>query len=68
MTKEQIDAIGAYTQFDRQIYEQQGSGLGLSITKKLLDLHDGLLAIQSKDNQTVVTIELPVTDDIPADL
>lgn len=68
MTKEQISAIGAYTQFDRQIYEQQGSGLGLSITKKLLDLHDGRLAIQSKDNQTTVAVELPVTDEIPADL
>jgi signal transduction histidine kinase len=68
MTPEQIAAIGAYTQFDRQIYEQQGSGLGLSITQKLLDLHEGRLSIQSKDTTTSVQIELPITDEVPADL
>jgi signal transduction histidine kinase len=67
MSPEQIAAIGAYTQFDRQIYEQQGSGLGLSIALKLLELHGGRLNIQSKDNATTVQIELPITDDVPAE-
>jgi two-component system, sensor histidine kinase and response regulator len=67
MNSEQISAIGAYTQFDRQIYEQQGSGLGLSIALKLLELHGGRLNIQSKDNTTTVQIELPITDDVPLD-
>jgi two-component system, sensor histidine kinase and response regulator len=62
MTPEQITAIGAYTQFDRQIYEQQGSGLGLSITQKLLELHDGRFIIQSRDNHTSVRFELPLAD------
>ncbi|TAE25962.1 MAG: hybrid sensor histidine kinase/response regulator [Candidatus Kapaibacterium sp.] len=67
MTTEQIAAIGAYTQFDRQIYEQQGSGLGLSITQKLLELHDGHLTIRSNDNKTTVQIELPITDEVTRD-
>jgi DNA-binding response OmpR family regulator/anti-sigma regulatory factor (Ser/Thr protein kinase) len=39
MTKAQIASIGAYQQFDRDLYEQQGAGLGLSIVKKIMDLH-----------------------------
>ncbi|MCS6808180.1 MAG: response regulator [Bacteroidota bacterium] len=59
LTPEQIAAIGAYTQFDRQIYEQQGSGLGLSIVKKLTELHNGYFSLQSADGQTTVRIHIP---------
>lgn len=68
MTDAQISSIGAYQQFDRQIYEQQGSGLGLSIVKKLLDLHHGRLTINSKDSITTVHVELPITDEVPAEV
>jgi len=44
----QAARIGAYSQFDRQTREQQGTGLGLAIVKKLVDLHGGQLAIQSR--------------------
>jgi len=47
MTIEQRASIGAYMQFDRKIYEQQGSGLGLIICKRLADLYDGDLRIES---------------------
>jgi hypothetical protein len=33
MTAEQIRNVGAYMQFERKLYEQQGSGLGLVISR-----------------------------------
>ncbi len=62
MTSEQIAAIGAYTQFERQVYEQQGSGLGLSIVLKLLELHDGHFLIQSEEGETRVRLEIPLVE------
>ena len=41
---------------------EQGWGLGLSITKALVDLHDGMLDIKSKVGKgTTVTVTLPNT-------
>lgn len=60
MTQEQIDNIGAYRQFERQIYEQQGVGLGLIIAKRLVELHDGEFSITSEVGVgTNVTFTLP---------
>ncbi|MBI5325672.1 MAG: HAMP domain-containing histidine kinase [Ignavibacteriae bacterium] len=64
MTNEQIQSIDAYVQFDRRAYEQQGSGLGLSIVQKILDLHEGDFAVESDPgNYTRVMIKLPVPVD-----
>jgi len=61
MTAEQIDNIGAFVQFNREEFEQQGSGLGLSIVKRLAALYDGELKIESRtDSDTTVTLSLPV--------
>jgi two-component system sensor histidine kinase/response regulator len=61
MTSEQIASIGAYMQFDRRIYEQQGSGLGLIIAKRLTELHKGHFRLDSRLGQgTTVTVALPV--------
>lgn len=61
MTAEQIAQVGAYRQFERKLYEQQGSGLGLTIAKCLSELHAGTLTIESiPDEQTTVLVTLPV--------
>jgi two-component system sensor histidine kinase/response regulator len=60
MKPEQITQIGAYVQFERGKYEQQGSGLGLTISKKLVELHGGTFNINSVyGEQTVVIITIP---------
>jgi two-component system sensor histidine kinase/response regulator len=51
MTAEQIACIGAYMQFEREWYEQQGSGLGLIISRLLIQLDGGKLTIESQVNQ-----------------
>jgi len=61
MTEEQIDKIGAFMQFERKIYEQQGIGLGLRIVKKIVELAGGKFSINSiYQQETTVNISLPI--------
>ncbi|AFY56115.1 signal transduction histidine kinase [Rivularia sp. PCC 7116] len=60
MSASEIRNLGAYRQFNRRVYEQQGSGLGLSIVKRLAELHQGSLNIQSNPgDKTTVQVKLP---------
>ena len=65
MTKEQIDNIAAYVQFERRIYEQQGAGLGLAIVKRITKLVGGDLIVKSEPNIfTTVSLKLPLAKNI----
>jgi signal transduction histidine kinase len=49
-----------FGQFDRLNNEQQGAGLGMAIVKKLLEIYNGSLTVQSVLNQqTTVIVSIP---------
>lgn len=66
MTPEQIETIGAFMQFDRKLYEQQGLGLGLKIAQSIVKAINGSFSILSSPqlNQTTVLIGLPIAQEL----
>ena len=48
MSVSDIRQIEAFMQFDRNIFEQQGSGLGLIIVKRIVEMYDGEMKIENK--------------------
>jgi two-component system sensor histidine kinase/response regulator len=68
ISKQHIRNIEAFTQFDRQQYEQQGVGLGLALVKKILDLYSGKFMMQSEQGkgttvQMTLPLEAPIADE-----
>ncbi|NJN74534.1 MAG: hybrid sensor histidine kinase/response regulator [Limnothrix sp. RL_2_0] len=60
MTQTELASIGAYQQFNRDRFEQQGAGLGLAIAKLITQIYHGNLRISSKPEQgTTVHINIP---------
>lgn len=61
MTEEQVAlALQEFTQIDREKYEQQGMGIGLSLSNLIIQAHGGDLSIQSQVGVgTQVNIDLP---------
>lgn len=61
MTAEQIQHMGAYMQFERKLFEQQGVGLGFSIAKSLVQIHSGQMSVTSIPGvETTVQITFPI--------
>ncbi|MGB3139036.1 MAG: response regulator [Nodosilinea sp.] len=59
MTTDEIAQVGAYLQFDSEA-ETSGTGLGLTIAKRLVNLHRGEVLIESiPGQQTIVRVSLP---------
>lgn len=59
LSAENIANIGAFTQFGREFYEQQGLGLGLVIAQKISDLFDARLSFaQNRKVGTKITIRM----------
>ena len=48
MTKENINHIGPFRQFNKSSYEQNGNGLGLYIIKKIIEMNNGKFIITSE--------------------
>ncbi len=60
MDREQLDAIGAFRQFDRKKYEQQGLGLGLFLVQKIAERCGASLAVESTPGEgTTVKVTFP---------
>ncbi|MBN2383346.1 response regulator [bacterium] len=64
MKPEYIRSIDAFKQFDRDIYEQQGLGLGLYITQQLAGYYGGSVHIESEYKiGTSVTVTFATVSD-----
>lgn len=60
MEPDEASRIGAFMQFQRDAFEQQGVGLGLAIVRKLVDLHGGKFGIvTSPGSGATVTVTIP---------
>jgi signal transduction histidine kinase len=60
LTSEEISQIGAFQQFDREIYDQQGLRLGLVLVQKLSDTCGATFSITSQPgNGTQVQVTFP---------
>lgn len=52
--------VSAYVQFNRELFEQQGSGMGLAIIKKLMGIFKGKLLINNIDNNYIeFSVQIP---------
>jgi len=61
MTADQVRQIGAFRQFDRALFEQQGSGLGLALVRRILAASGGELVLDSRPGAgTRVTARWPI--------
>jgi signal transduction histidine kinase len=60
MTADQVGKLGAFQQFDRDRFEQQGSGMGLTIVRGIAEASGGQLEIESAPGEgTNVRIRWP---------
>jgi two-component system, sensor histidine kinase and response regulator len=60
LTPEMAERIAGFVQFDRQRHEQQGTGLGLIVVKRLTELSGGQFAVHSHEGMNTVLVALPL--------
>jgi K+-sensing histidine kinase KdpD len=61
ISPEQIAGLGAYVQFQRKFYEQEGAGLGFTIAKRLVEVHGGRVEFHpTSGGGLTVMIRLPI--------
>lgn len=65
MTAEQIGEVSAFRQFDRALFEQQGTGLGLALVRKLAEVSGGRFDIQPRTPGTRVAVRWPASSSSP---
>ncbi|XLS27822.1 response regulator [Flavobacteriaceae bacterium M23B6Z8] len=58
LSNENIQTI--FDRFQRADEQTSGAGIGLALTKELVELHKGSIEVSSDNNYTVFTIKLPV--------
>lgn len=60
ITEAEKERVGAFVQFNRNIYEQQGLGLGLATVKSILQIYNGTMDIESDEiSYTAIILTLP---------
>ncbi len=63
LSLDQLRRLGAFTQFDRDLYEQPGSGLGLALVLSMAQLCGGTLKIERlPGGRTMAQVLLPGAD------
>lgn len=56
-----LEQIHVFEQFDRKIYEQQGIGFGLFLSKKIAEKHSGTIQIKTSEGKgSAVILKLPI--------
>lgn len=64
MTAEEISKTAACLQFEKDLFQQSGNGLGLAIARGMASLHCGKMEIESTKNlYTKVCISLPLAEE-----
>ena len=56
--KEQNKIFNKFYQADES-HSSEGNGVGLAIVKKVTELHDGRVIVESNHNKTIFTVVLP---------
>ena len=52
MDKKSLKEISSFKQFSKNVYAQEGVGIGLAFIKKVLQMFDGHINIASEENQS----------------